>query len=372
MAHKTSHSQNNDYIACPQYWSHKYQGGWRSMTEGSSLYFGTAIDTAATEMLLGNKNYLDKFHEKWDSQTNDGKVIQIFDNTAITFAHKDFDSEVLEAGDFKDLEAWAKQLNLMPAASTPTNLELVQLFRDASKAKGSPYLKFTDDQFKYFNRCCWLSLKRKGKIMLKALEEQFLPKVKKVLATQKRSKVEDAVTGDQVVGYIDMIVELEGYDKPVILDLKTSSFPYDQSQLDLSPQLTIYAAMEAKNYNTDLVGYVILNKNIPKLETAYCKTCGYKRLTRHKTCDNLMPNGDRCHGDWLESKIPNLQVQVMIDKKSQDKINSQLLDAGAIIQAMKLGIVYKNTSKCEDWYGGKCGYFNLCHKNDSSGLTKRK
>jgi PD-(D/E)XK nuclease superfamily protein len=330
------------------------------------------VDVAVGEMLLGNQNWLQKFYDKWEYQAMSGKGIKIYDNDKIAYSHKDFDGDILEPADFVEMGKWVVELNLLPTGVTPTNFDLIGIYKAASKAKGNPYLKMTDEQYKYFNRCSWLSLKRKGKIMLGAFEKQFVPKIKKVLALQKRSKIDDPNTGDSIVGYIDMVLELEGYDKPVILDLKTSSFPYDQSQLELSPQLTLYAAMEALNYNTDLVGYVILNKNIQKDEVGTCQSCGHNKITRHKTCDNTLPNNTRCNGVWLETKVPNPTVQVMIGQKSQEQIHSLLKDVSNIVLAMKNEIVYKNTNKCMDWYGGICGFYGLCHKNDTTGLTKRK
>lgn len=357
---------------CPKMWHLQYVDKWESSVQGSSLFFGTAIDTAITSMLEGKTDFITTFYDKWEFQFNFGKAVRILDNDTITYSHKDFDADLLEAKDYPKLESWAKEFGLIGATSTPTPEELVKLFRECSKAKASPYVKLTDEQFKYFNRCSWLSLKRKGKILINAFHQQFYPKIKKVIATQKRCKIEDPSTGDSIVGYIDMIVELEGYDKPVILDLKTSSFLYDQSQLDLSPQLTLYAAMEAKNHNTDLVGYVVLNKNVPKDEIGTCQSCGYTKSTRHKTCDNTLPTGNRCGGTWLETKVPNLQVQVLIDAKTPHQIDDLLGDMGNVILAMKNGIVYKNTNHCDDHFGGKCPFYNLCHKNDPTGLTKKK
>lgn len=372
MSQKTSHSQNSLYVTCPQAWYWQYKEGYEATTMGSSLYFGTAIDTAITHMLAGQTDYIPKFYDKWEFQMSNGKPTKIFDNDNITYSHKDFDGDLLEPKDFPELEKWAIELKLLPPTQVISTQDLIDLFKSCSKAKSNPYIKMTDEQFKYFNRCSWLSLKRKGKILIEAFHKQFFPKIKKVIATQKRSKIEDHSTGDSIVGYIDMILEIDGYDKPIIFDLKTSSFPYDQTQLDLSQQLTLYAAMEAKNYNTDLVGFIVLNKNIQKDEVGHCLSCGKVKSTRHKTCDNMLPNNVRCNGAWLETKVPNPQVQVLIQAKTPDQINAVLLDSGAIIHAMKQGIVYKNVSKCMDWYGGICGFYNLCHKNDATGLTKKK
>ena len=336
------------------------------------MYFGTAIDQAVTDMLMNQPDWLQKFYDRWEFQMSNGKPVKILDNDEITYSHKDFDGDILEPKDFILLEGWARQLNLLPAAMTaPTDRDLINLYVTCSKAKKNPYIKITDEQFKYFNKASWLSLKRKGKILLNAFHTQFYPNITKVLSTQKRSKIEDGVTGDSIVGYIDMVLEMKGYDKPIIFDLKTSSYPYDQQQIDLSQQLTIYSAMEGGNFQTDLVGYVVLCKNIQKDVVGTCLSCGHIRNSRHKTCDNTV-NGNRCNGVWQEKIVPKPQVQVMVEKKSPQQINDILLDIGNILLAMKNRIVYKNTNKCSDWYGNVCTYYDACHKNDFTGLTKKK
>lgn len=369
---KTSFSQNSIYIDCPKYWDLSYNEGWRPETEGSSLYFGTAIDAAVGAMLSGNPEWLKLFYDRWDFQVRNGQPIKIFDNNNITYSHKDFDPDILEDKDFAKLEHWAKELNLLQSSSSPTKDELIELFKTVSKAKASPYIKLSEEQYKYFNRCSWISLKCKGKLLLNAFKEQFFPKIKKVIALQKRSKIEDPNSGDSIIGYIDMILEIDGYDKPIIFDLKTASRFYDQEAIELSQQLTLYAAMEAKNYNTDLVGYIVLCKSIQKEEISICTTCGFKKASNHKTCNNIISNGSRCNGLWVENKIPVPKIQVQIEKKNFEQINSLLEDISNIILAMKNRIVYKNTRKCTDWYDSKCPFYNACHKNDFTGLINKK
>jgi hypothetical protein len=349
-----------------------YNEGYKANTEGSSLYFGTAVDTAVGAMLTGNPDWLQVFYDKWEFQALNGNPIRIFDNARVTYSHKDFDADVLEDKDFAKLSAWAKELGFFGITDSPTNAQLVDLYKVASKAKASPYIKLTDEQYKYFNRCSWLSMKRKGKLLLTAFKDQFVPKIKKVHALQKRSKIEDPNSGDSIVGYIDMILEIDGYDKPIIFDLKTAGMYYDQATIDLSPQLTLYSAMEARNYNTDLVGYVVLCKNINKDELSTCSVCGSKKTSSHRTCNANKTDGTRCNGAWLESRVCNPRIQVMVEQKSQTQINDLLEDISNLILAMKNRIVYKNTKKCTDWYGAVCPYYNLCHKGDASGLTKTK
>lgn len=353
-------------------WSIKYQEKIDSELEGASLSFGSAIDAAVSSMLEGNSDFIKVFYDNWKSQYIFGQVKKVWDNPSISYGHKDLDADLLEQKDYIELENWAKELKLLPALAKPTYLDLIDLFKICSKAKANPYIRTTDEQLKYFNRVSWLGLKRKGKIMLNSFHQQFYPKIKKVYSVQKRADLKDASTGDSLTGFVDMVVDLEGYDKPIILDLKTSSMPYDQHKLDISPQLTLYAAMIAKEYNTNLVGYVVLNKNILKDEVSTCLSCGHKKDGRHTTCNAVKLDGTRCGGIWHHSKIPNPQVQVMIAEKSEEQINDLLTDYSNIIVAMKNNVIWKNTEHCQDHFGGSCPFIKYCHNNkDMTGLKKR-
>lgn len=370
MAIKTSHSQNNTYITCPQHWHMSYNEKWANPIEGSSTYFGSAVDAAVGDMLDGKQDWLKTFYDRWNKSWSFGKSTQIFDNQNIIYGHKDFDQHVLEQKDYPQLEAWAKSLGLIAQGATPSDSDLVDLYKMCAEIKKNPYKNITQDQLTYFNRASWLSMKRKGKVLLTAFNTQFYPKIKRVLATQQRATIKDEATGDSITGFIDMVLELDGYDKPIIFDLKTAGMPYDQSDMDLTQQLTLYSAMKGAEYNTDLVGFVVLCKNIPKKTVNTCASCGHVKTGRHKTCDNVI-NGNRCGGNWDETVTPEPVVQVIIDSKTPQQVQSLLSDIGNIIFGMKNGIVYKNTSKCNDWYGGPCPYYNACHKGDYSGLVKK-
>lgn len=380
---RTSYSQHNTYIKCPEFWHKSYVERYKSPIEGASLYFGTAVDTAAEAMLLKKGDPYQVFNDYWRRSYNFGKATQVYDNDDIVYGNKDFDKDVLQDKDLVQMGIWSQELGLSKAA-LKADKALEMFDRILKRKKNSYNAAPKPNEMKYYNRCSWLSMKRKGEILLKSFEEQFVPLVTKVIAVQKRADIKDPGTGDSVVGYIDMVVELQGYDKPIIIDLKTAARPYTQDQLDFSEQLTLYCAMKGKyavdksdNVDTDLVGYVVLCKDINKDKEAHCKTCGHKRTGRHRKCDNEItdPNDSsktsRCNGEWDEKVVLDPQVQVMVAKKTQQQVDMLLQDIAAIIAGMKNGIIYKNTSNCTNWYGGVCPYFDACHKNDYSKLVKK-
>lgn len=371
MSFRTSYSQSNLYKDCSQFWKFQYVDKLKSPVEGASLFFGSAIDAAAMEMVEGKPKveYMNLFYSRMKTAVSFGKKKQVYDNPNIVYSYKDYDKDLLDNPvDVSKLESWRTELGLDTLGT-----DVFDCFSEIGKIKRNNYKTPTFDQLTYANRVSWLSLNRKGEILLQALYDQFLPLVEKVYATQHRSQVILNEHGDVISGFVDLIVKLKGYDLPVILDLKTSASAYTDAQLDMSEQLAIYAAMEGNKYSTNLVGYLVLCKNIPKDVVYGCANCSYIKSGKHRKCNNTNPSGARCNGVWkkLSMNIKQPEVQLMVTDKSIQEISGVLNDVDSITKCMKQRIVYKNLSKCHNWYGGQCPFFNACHKNDFSGLTPK-
>lgn len=337
-----------------------------------------------------DKNPYKTFENLWTAGRDfKGKPTQVFDNDKINFAHADYDEDVIN-NFAKDtvpvIVKWMQELKLdQQFVNTNMEPDWRAAYSACSKAKKNPYKRIPPNFLAFFNRMSWLSMYYKGLLLIESFEQQFLPKIEKVLAVQKHSSIKDEVVGDSITGYIDMILKLKGFDKPIIFDLKTAARPYTQEQIEHSEQLTIYLAMEGQRFNTDQVGYIVLSKAINKEVEAYCKTCAHKKNGRHRTCDNRIPATEeykannkvgldglmRCDGEWNETVVLKPQVQVLIEKKTDNQVNKVMEDQSNIILGMKNGVVFKNTSKCMNWYGNKCPYFNLCHKDSDAGLVKK-
>lgn len=340
-----------------------------------------------------DKNPYETFRNLWNAGRDfKGKPTKIADNDQINFAHTDFDKDVINA--FKDetlpeILKWMKELKLdQEFLNEKQEPDYEAAYTACAKAKKNPYKRLLPHYLTFFNRMSWLSLYYKGLLMIESFEKQFLPKIEKVLAVQKHSSIKDEETGDSISGYIDMILKLHGYEQPIIFDLKTSARPYTQEQIEHSEQLTIYLAMEGQRFNTDRVGYIVLSKQLNKETVAFCKLCNYKRDGRHKTCNNEVTHEKelsdedvaagmiaksttgRCGGEWNETVEIKPEVQVMIEKKTDAQVGHVMDDQANIIVGMKNNVVFKNTSKCMNWYGNKCPYYNLCHKDSDAGLVK--
>lgn len=373
----TSYSQSNTYKECPRHWFNKYVEKWETPEEGASLPFGTAFDAAVSAILDGRSDYVEVFNKKWYSTTNrKNEISPIFDSTTVTYSYNDFDEHVLKSEDLVQLDQWVKELKLDKLSDNS-----IDIYKEIAKRKKNPYKTVNENQLKFFNRASWLSLKRKAEILLKAFVEQFMPMVEDVLAVQKHAYLKDETTGDAVTGYLDFVLKIKGRDKPVIFDLKTAASPYKQEQINNSDQLTLYAAIEGENFKTDDVGYVVCVKNIKKNTVGYCKKCGNKKVGQWKTCNNMLSKTEagellygkdyRCNGEWENKVELEPEIQVLIESKTEKQMTEVLLDQGNILEAMKRQIVYKNTSKCNSWYGGRCPYYNLCYNDDTTGLRKK-
>ncbi len=261
MPVKTSHSQSQTYIQCPQHWKLKYRDGLYKDEQGSPLTFGSAVDDAVSELILSHdlSKALNIFRDSHHTAVGrNGEKTVIFDNDKIDFYASDFDDFVMLDEDNIKMDQWKEELKISNAwgSSTP------EMISEIGKAKKNTYKKLQLNPLKFYNRCCWLSLLRKGEILVKAFNDQVLPKITKVHAIQKEVLIEDPVTKDKIMGFIDFVLEIEGYDKPIIFDLKTSGQPYKHYQLDQSDQLTLYLSIAGHEYNTDLVGYIVLIKSI--------------------------------------------------------------------------------------------------------------
>ena len=230
--------------------------------------------------------------------------------------------------------------------------------------------KFKDD----VQTLSWLSLEAKGLLMIKALREKVLPKIKKVHSTQEAVELTNSDdSGDSFVGFSDLVVDFEGYTKPVVLDLKTSSVTYKSDSVKESQQLSIYVYGLEDKYKTNLAGYVVLNKKVRKNRTKVCETCKHTVLNAtHKTCNNIVANGERCGGKWTVTTEFDIDVDIIIDEiptETTDKVLDLIDDVHSKIKA---GEFPQNIQECfSTKYHRRCPFYDLCHSNSMVGLVKK-
>jgi hypothetical protein len=342
MNNRLSHSAINKYLFCGESFRLHYREGYRSNFIGSALLFGKALDMTFEYILTGKNvvNEPDKeiadeyeyFDYHWRTQYVNDVLTNIFINEgkAIHYGKNDPDYDLLTSEEIKE-------------AGDNTD------------------------------KIAWFSLRHKGHLMIDTFKNEFVPKIKKIHSTQELIELEND-QGDKSIGYCDAVLELEGYDKPIITDFKTSGKPYAEDSVQYSVQLSQYLhALSDKYNNTRLASYVVFMKNINKNKVKICKKCGFDGSgAKFKTCNNIISNA-RCGGDWIETLNPKAEMQLIVDEIPQEVEHLVIDNIGSVNTSIKLGIFNKNVNGCKDaGFGKPCDFFDFCWKKDPAKLYKIK
>lgn len=326
-----SHSAVDEFRTCP--WKYKLNriDKIRPITVGSPLIFGKAIDNALNGLLLTKKKVLtpeekllmvispvDSFNSEFTCGEINGEKHVLFDTDLVDYFNKDFDPDLLTATDFELL------------ASAHPDFHVVKENVAAFKKQCESWRKdgTLDGEFlTLYNYCCWLSLRRKGHLLIEAYETQILPKIDEVLEIQKEVKLGDEQK-NFIKGYIDVICRLVGEDFPRIMDNKTSSALYEEDRARTSQQLSIYSEFCGIPH----VGYFVMDKNIRK-------------------------------------RPPYVKTQILTDtitEETKEKIFSEISEISIKIENKEF--VPNLADNCFA-YGRPCVYYNYCRKNDMKGLV---
>lgn len=338
MNNRLSHSAINKFLFCGEAYRLHYQEGYRPLTISSALLFGKALDKAFEYILTGKNDVTDKnianeyeyFDYYWRMQyINDIPTdIYLNANNVVTYSSSDIDYDLLSREEIAE----------------------------ANNEDG---------------RVAWFSMRRKGHLMINTFKSEFLPKVKKIHSTQEFIELENE-QGDKSIGYCDAVIELEGHDKPIILDFKTAARPYAEDSVQHSVQLSQYLHFLSDKYsNTRLAGYVVFIKKISKDRTKVCDNCGFDGTgARFKTCNNVI-NEERCNGEWTEKLNFKAEMQLLVNEIPQSVEHFVIDNIDTVNSAIKTGIFTKNVNGCKDaGFGKPCDFFELCWKKDGSKLCK--
>lgn len=305
MGINISYSANEKYNVSPRSWYLHYQLRLREKVMGSALFFGSAMDDALNALIM-NKFTTDKkvdpvdvFLKSWSRAKIHGKSVNLKKTKLVRYSKADLDLDIID------------------------NAEDQKLLKTANAE--------------------WVSLRRKGLMMLEAYEKQVLPHISDLEAVQKYIKIENE-DGDKIIGYIDLISKfkvnddvehdldhLKKYnDKLIIFDNKTSSIKYKEDSVLTSRQLATYA--EAPDVpDHDYEGYIVIPKKIRK------------------------------------KKEPLIPIQIIIDKVDHELVDSMFEEYGQTIQGIKLGNF--PCTGCEKSIWG-CPYKKYCESggHDTTGL----
>lgn len=362
MNNKLSHSSTSKYQECPKAYDYHYNHRLRSKLQSAALLFGSAMDKAIESILKKDVNdpYM-VFDGQWQMQEINKKPALLKTCTDIVYAKSDLDFDLLLDEDYAELRT---QLEFADEEDLRGQYQLINDKREKFGIKN-----LTTDDVKLVNMLNWYSLRRKGHLMVSAFIQDILPRITEVLGTQVEVSLDNG-QGDAVTGFADMVVRLNGYDKPVILDFKTSSRIYDADSVLVSTQLSLYVhALSDKYENTRLAGYVVVNKNINKNKKKVCSVCGADGTgKRHATCDSVV-NKVRCDKPWIITVNPKAWVQFIVNEIPSQLENLVVENIDAINETIKTGKYTRNLNSCvKPW--GPCSFYKKCWANSEEDLIK--
>lgn len=371
MATRLSHSSLSRFQTCAKSYEIRYIDRVVSVYKSSALFFGSAIDKAQ-EHMLKNKAHeacleesMRILDEEWEQQKdNEGNITDLPKNTTILYSKYDYDGDLLEKPDWRELF----KLDEQP-------FEARSRVEEALKS-GTQWGDIPETDRIVYNFSSWLSVKRKGHLLLKAYHDQILPQIDTVIEVQREVVLEDS-EGNKINGFVDLIAKLKD-GRVAVLDNKTSSMDYEPDSVQKSAQLGLYQTIlnsyvddptHPFKHKIDWAGYLVLNKKIEKEKTKICKSCGYKGEGSHKTCNNEI-DGKRCGGEWEVTKKFSVKTQVIVDKVSPVLLNLVMDNADVIKRNIEAKLFPRSLTACDNQFGKPCEFYNLCHKNDTTGLIK--
>lgn len=329
MSINVSFSALDCFEQCSEKYRLRYREKLASEKIPSPLFFGSAIDAAMELLLLKKKQYLTDVEldlllnedaysvfDKWMIEQN-GKLLER--NPLCEYFFSDCDLNILQAQDIA-------MLNTRYPSIVDFEEFIVyckkKIKSDGELSKGSKIA---------LNNLCWISLYRKGRLLIEAYEKDVLPHIEEVFEIQKEISLENQ-SGDKLRGKIDFIASFK--DDPTvrhICDNKTSSEPYREDSVANSVQLAIYCEAE----NCAEASYVVLQKKIrvkdPKVRTQIIR-------------DTISDEHKQKTFDIVEQKLNNIAC-ASFSKKNSPK-------------------------ECH-FYGKPCEFFNLCWHGRMDGLKKR-
>jgi len=203
----------------------------------------------------------------------------------------------------------------------------------------------------------WACMRVKGRMLIEQYIEQIIPLI---------TEVHDVQLETTRPGFIDAILSLRGYGM-VLIDHKTSSRYYKRDAVTSSSQLALYA----KQTGLSKAGFIVLHKQINKNKVKTCRDCGSSTTTSHKTCNQTVA-GVRCHGGFDILLNPQALIQVIVDDipvATQDAVEKSVQQTEKAIAA---GSFPMNLNQCDNVFGRRCPYYDLCRTGDKTGLEKAK
>jgi hypothetical protein len=316
----------------------------------SALLFGSAIDKACENYMLERnvQTARDLFRQTWNEQEINGTLTELRESTEISYASNDFDHELLLQSDNESI------------------------IKDTVYETVSDLVKAGEDR-RRINYANWISLYRKGQLLLKAFIAWVDENVAEVLGAQVAIELEDE-DGNKVPGFADFIIKIHGYDNPILVDLKTSARYYDRNSVKESEQLGLYFLYLKNTTYPDMerAAYLVLSKQIKKNRVKTCLKCGNVTTGREQTCAVGGKGKDRCNGDFHVDISPEVVVQYIHDEIPEEFIAQTVDKFNIAVEKIKNNDFPQCLTGCDKYYGKQCPYFEFCRSGSMEGLIKKE
>lgn len=372
---RLSNSQRSLYTLCGKKYFYKYIKKLRPRAKGSALFFGSAFDEASDVFFGGGtlEDSKEKFTEEW--MRHEG-------NLNVKFAKADYVDKILQETDVAKLDMAADNLPESKEISTFLNdRDSKGLVKALIKARDNKYnkrkMKKAEDLFiSYSNFLC---MNRKGHIMLDSFHKNIMPHVTKVHGSQAPIDIKHP-SGHSIIGYIDLLCEMEGYELPngkkikagqlVVADVKSAgAFSWKKhDHIHESDQLDTYLisekvqemSHELSGEETKLIAYFVTSKNILNAAKSICNKCGNVKNSMHRTCAKEI-EGNRCGGIWESEDKFYVESKIVIAERDLDEARMMFDDYENILTGVQHGVFIRNRESCLA-FGGVCDYIDLCGK----------
>jgi hypothetical protein len=336
MKKNLSYSGYSTYVTCPYKYDLHYNQKIKPETTPFHLVFGSAVDKALNDILVGKS--------KENALKHAGKELFRLFKEKITFEQSDFDvelfsilTEVRLVNKFERLGWKGKNLG-----------ELGEKLFSIIQMDGA----LTESQYSTLKYLIFYSGLEKVSLMIDAFNDYVMPRIEEVIGVQEQVKR----------GILDVKARLKGIEGVTVCDNKTSARDY--------PLDAVLNSVQLAGYGAETGAYFVFNKTVKKNRTKECSICKKNGTgQRHKTCDAVV-DGLRCGGEWNETITPEIVPQIIVDKVPEHNrvmVEQAYQDVEKLIETK---VFPKNLNSCGQQYGKPCPYINLCWKNDMSGLKK--
>ncbi len=351
MSNRLSYSAVSTYESCGKKYFFSYVEKLRPTVQSSALLFGSAFDKAIEAVLKDPScNEKDVFDNVWQNQTINKRSVDLVESTLVSYSASDFDEDLLQEDDISFIKVKAKEYGVDIGESWQEAFKtLWKLKKDKS---------WSEHQQRWCNVCNWLSMRRKGHLMLEANREQVLPRFNHIINTQTEIQLNNDISGDTLVGFPDLVAIWED-NKTMVFDYKTASVKYPEDAVKTSPQLTIYC--HALGLQT--AGYIVFNKHIGRERV--CEKCKTLVRSTHKSCPSVV-DSTRCNGTLSHSKFL-VDIQILIDDISPQTEEQVLASIESANQGIHNKVFEKNYKECYGRYG-ICQYLQYCKKGNKEDL----